>query len=508
LTHRGNRMYDLNALTQGLNLLMDPYVLLVILASAVYGLFVGALPGLTATMAVALLVPVTFFMDPVPALSAIVTMSTMAIFAGDIPTTLLRIPGTPSSAAYVEDSYRLTQQGKSSLVLGIDVTMSAIGGIIGAIILILLAPALAEVAIKFSTFEYFWLACIGLSCAVMVSSGSTTKAMLSLLIGLLLNSVGMDVTLGYARFTMGYVELLDGFAFIPVMIGMFGIVEIFRNVLVEDSHLTPITVQTKHIFKGMARLIGQYWRQITRSGLLGTAVGILPGAGADIAAWVSYGFSKRLSKHPEKYGTGHVEGIVNATSANNAAVSGAWVPALVFGIPGDSITAITIGVLYMKGLNPGPDIFMRSPEVLYAVYAIFILANLLLVPFGWVAIKVATRMLLVPKKLLYPVILIFCIVGAFAINNALTDVLFMLIFGIVAYFMVSNDIPVAPAILGLVLGDLLENSFMVSMIKSDWDLTAFFERPISAFLGVLALLTWLTPFFVPIIKRKLGLGKS
>lgn len=500
-------MYDLNALIQGLHLLFDPYVLLVIACAAIYGLFVGALPGLTATMAVALLVPVTFFMDPVPSLAAIVTMSTMAIFAGDIPTTLLRIPGTPSSAAYVDDSYNLTLQGKSSLALGIDVTMSTIGGVIGSLILILLAPVLAEVAIKFSTFEYFWLACIGLSCAVMVSSGSTVKALLSLLIGLLLNSVGMDITLGYPRFTMGSANLLSGFTFIPVMIGMFGIAEIFRNVLIEDSKIEKIVVQTKHIFRGMGGLIKQYWRQIARSGLLGTAIGILPGAGADIAAWVSYGFARRLSKNPEKYGTGHVEGIINATSANNAAIGGAWVPALVFGIPGDSITAIIIGVLYMKGLNPGPDIFIRSPEVLYAVYATFILANLLLLPFGWMAIKVASRMLLVPRKLLYPVILIFCIVGAFAINNSLADVLFMLIFGIMAYFMVTNDIPVAPAILGLVLGNLLENSFMMSMMKSQWDLMAFFDRPISACLGAVALLTWLTPFFMPIVKKRMGLGK-
>ena len=486
---------------QAATLLAEPHVLLTIACSAVYGLFVGSMPGLTATMAAALLVPVTFFMDPVPALAAMVTMEAMAIFSGDIPATLIRIPGTPSSAAYVDDSYKLTQQGKASYVLGVDVTMSAIGGVFGTLILVFLAPVLAEVALKFSSFEYFWLACIGLSCAVMVSSASTTKALMSLLIGLLLNTVGMDITLGFPRFTFGSIELLNGFSFIPAMIGMFGVAEIMRNVTHQESKIGPIIVQTNNIFKGVGAAIVKYWRQILRSGLIGTAIGILPGAGADIAAWVSYGVAKRFSKEPEKYGTGHIEGIVNASTANNASLGGAWVPALVFGIPGDSITAIIIGVLYMKNLRPGPGIFERSPEIVYAVYLTFILANLLLIPFGWVAIKAATKVLRVPRNLLYPVILVFCSVGAFAINNTQFDVLVMLGCGVLAYFMETNGIPVAPAILGMVLGNLLEESFMTSMMKCNWDLTIFFHRPIAAFLGVLAIMVWMSPLISPIVKR-------
>lgn len=496
-------MIALEHVAQAAQLLSEPQVLLVIACSATYGLFVGSMPGLTATMAAALLVPVTFFMDPVPALAAMVTMEAMAIFSGDIPATLIRIPGTPSSAAYVEDSYKLTQKGQASYVLGIDVSMSAIGGVFGALILVFLAPMLAEVALKFSSFEYFWLACIGLSCAVMISSASTTKALVSLIIGLLINSVGMDITLGFPRFTFGSLELLNGFSFIPAMIGMFGVAEIMRNVTMQDSKIGPIVVQTGNIFKGIGGTIVKYWRQILRSGFIGTAIGILPGAGADIAAWVAYGVAKRFSKEPEKYGTGHIEGLVNATTANNASLGGAWVPALVFGIPGDSITAIIIGVLYMKNLRPGPGIFERSPEIVYAVYMTFILANLLLIPLGWLAIKISTKVLRVPRNLLYPVILVFCSVGAFSINNTEFDVLVMLGCGILAYFMEANGIPVAPAILGMVLGNLLEESFMTSMMKCNWDLSIFFSRPIAAFLGFLALFIWTTPLISPVVKRLL-----
>jgi putative tricarboxylic transport membrane protein len=474
-------------------LIAQPYVLLVIALSAVYGLFVGAIPGLTATMATALLVPITFFMDPVPALAAIVTMEAMAIFAGDIPAALIRIPGTPSSAAYVDESYELTKKGKAGYVLGVDVTVAAIGGLIGSVILILLAPRLAEVAMRFTSFEYFWLACIGLSCAVLVSKTSLVKGMLSLLVGLFLTTVGVDITLGFPRFTFGREDFLNGIEFIPAMIGMFGVSEVMRNVTSGDLSFKRTAAKAERLFAGVGKTLYKYKLNILRGGLIGTFVGVLPGAGADIAAWICYATSKRFSKEPEKFGTGHIEGIVDAGTANNAGLGGAWVPALVFGIPGDSITAIVIGVLFMKGLRPGPMIFQRTPEILYAVYVAFILANLLLIPFGLMAIKAGSQMLRVPRNILMPAILLFCIVGSFAINNTTFDVGIMLATGVLAYFMEANGIPVAPAVLGLVLGRLLEDNFMVSMIKSDWDLTVFFSRPVSAVLGVITILLWLSP---------------
>jgi len=485
-----------------LGLILKPYVIFVILMSAIYGLFVGSIPGLTATMATALLVPVTFFMDPVPALAAIVTMEAMAIFAGDIPGALVRIPGTPSSAAYVDESYALTRQGKAGFVLGTDVTVAAIGGLMGALILINLAPLLAEVAMRFTSFEYFWLACIGLSCAVLVTKGSLIKGMVSLLIGLFMTTVGVDITLGYPRFTFGVTDFLNGFSFIPAMIGMFGVSEVMRNVSGDAVRVTTEVVRPGKIFAGVGKTVRRYKLNIARSGLIGTFVGILPGAGADIGAWIAYALSKKFSKTPQKYGTGHIEGIVDAGTANNASLGGAWVPALVFGIPGDSITAIVIGVLFMKGLRPGPMIFQETPEVLYAVYIAFIVANLILIPLGYLSIKAGSQMLRVPRNLLMPTILMFCMVGSFAINNTTFDVSIMLFTGILAYFMEANGIPVAPAILGLVLGRLLEESFMVSMIKSNWDLTVFFRRPVGAVLGVITIVLWLSPL-IGLLRRHL-----
>jgi TctA family transporter len=235
---------------------------------------------------------------------------------------------------------------------------------------------------------------------------------------------------------------------------------------------------------------------------VGTAIGALPGAGADIAAWISYAISKKFSKTPEKYGTGHVEGVIESGAANNGALSGAWIPALVFGIPGDSITAIAIGVLYLKGMNPGPTIFINNPENIYAVFIVFFIANLLMIPLGLLAIKGYKQVLRVPRHVLMPVILTFCMIGAFAINNTSFDIGVMLLAGIIAFFMERNGFPVAPAILGVVLGGMLEENFATSMIKAEGHIGPFFERPIAGALGALTILVWLSPIFLRLWYRR------
>jgi len=483
----------MDVVLQAIGLVLDPYVLAVMLGAALFGLFVGAIPGLTATMATALLVPVTFFMDPVPAIAAIVTATAMAIFAGDIPGALLRIPGTPASAAYCDESYAMTAQGKAELALGTCLVTSVIGGLMGSVVLAVTARALAEVAIQFSSFEYFWLACLGLSCAVIISTGSTLKGFVSLLIGLFIATIGIDITAGYPRFTFGSVELMGGVSFIPAMIGMFAVSEVLRYVA-STHERKPLTQQRiGNPFRGLGPVLRRYKLNILRGGVLGTAIGILPGAGADIAAWISYAVSKRFSKEPEKFGTGHVEGLVDAGAANNAGLSGAWVPALVFGIPGDSITAIVIGVLYMKGMNPGPTVFLAQPELIYAVFVAFFVANLALVPLGFMTIRLSRQILHVPRRVLMPIILLFCIVGSFAINNTVFGVTVMLVLGVMAYLMEENGFPVAPTILGIVLGPMLEDNFMSSMIKADGNLLGFFSRPIAAGLGIVLILIWLVP---------------
>lgn len=483
----------MDAVVTAFGLVFEPYVLMVIVLSAVYGLFVGAIPGLTATMATALLVPVTFFMAPVPAVAAIVTATAMAIFSGDIPSALLRMPGTPASAAYADEAYRLTRNGQPELALGAGLVFSVLGGLFGGAVLIVAAPSLAEIALRFSSFEYFWLVMLGFTCAIFIAGRDPLKGCVSLLVGLLISCVGLDNPAGAPRYTFGNAELTGGISLIPLMIGMFAVSEVLRFAVTVDKPVMAIERPFGDVFSGMWTLIRKYPLQLLRGSTLGTAVGALPGAGADIAAWMSYAVSKRFSKEPQKFGTGHVEGIVEAGAANNSALGGAWIPALVFGIPGDSITAIAIGVLYLKGMNPGPTLFVDNPQNIYAVFIVFMLAQLLMLPLGWLAIKAAKQVLRIPAGLLMPVILLFCVVGSFAINNTLFGVIVMGLAGVLAFFMERWGFPVAPTILGVVLGKMLEEHFFSSLIKADGNLFVFFERPIAGTLGALTLLIWLWP---------------
>ncbi len=487
---------------QAYDLVFNPYVLLVMVCSAAFGLFVGAIPGLTATMATALLVPVTFFMDPIPAIAAIATCTAMAIFAGDIPGALLRIPGTPASAAYTDEAYALTRKGQAEKALGTGLVCSMLGGLFGVIVLSTSAPALADFALNFSSFEFFWLACLGLTCAVVISSESPVKGVVSLFLGLFISTVGMGVVTGYPRFTMGFTDLMGGVSFIPAMVGMFAISEVLRYAV----RMTPQPVIEQRrfgdLFQGIGSTLARYKVNVLRGSITGTMVGILPGAGGDIAAWVCYGMSKRFSKEPEKFGTGHVEGLVDASSANNAALGGAWVPAMVFGIPGDSITAIVIGVLYMKDMNPGPTVFIERPHMVNSVFLAFFLANLMMLPLGLLAIRLSRQILRIPHAALMPIIMLFCVVGSFAINNSTFDVMLMLILGVMAFIMEENGFPIAPVILGIVLGVMVEDNFITSMIKSDGSFVAFFERPIAGVLGAITLLIWFVPMGLQLYRRK------
>ena len=487
---------------QAFGMVFEPYVLLVIFCSALFGLFVGCIPGLTATMATALLVPMTFFMPPVPAVAAIVTATAMAIFSGDIPGALLRIPGTPASAAYADETYQLTLKGQAEIALGAGLVFSAIGGLFGTMVLIFFSPSLAEFALKFSSFEYFWLMILGLSGAIFIGNSSLLKASISLLLGLLVSCVGLENPAAYPRFTMGIPELMSGIELIPMMVGMFAMSELLRYVTDMEPPAVVLTEKIGNIFSGMWGLLVKYPWQLIRGSALGTIIGIQPGAGADMAAWMSYATSKKFSKEPEKFGTGHVEGVVESGAANNSALAGAWIPAIVFGIPGDSITAIAIGVLYQKNMNPGPTIFINNPENIYAIFIVFLLANIVMLPLGWLTVRLATTVLKVPRNILMPVILLFCIVGAFAVMNSAMGVILILVFGVIAFLMEENGFPVAPAILGVVLGKMLEENLVTSMIKSDGDPWVFFTRPIAMWLAFATLVIVLWPVARWVIARQ------
>lgn len=485
----------------------DPVTLLAILLAGIFGLVIGALPGMTATLAAALLIPFTFFLDPVPAIAAIITMSAMAIFAGDVPGALLRIPGTPSSAAYTEDAYRMTQSGKGGLALGASLVASVVGGLFGAVVLILVAPVLGEFALRFTSFEYFWVAILGLTAAVIISRGSQIKGGIALMIGLLMSTVGLDITLGHPRFTFGSEELYRGIDFIPAMIGLFGISEVLRNVLTPpDQTLAVPQIQHRGIIRETFGSIWRYKSRVASGSLIGGGVGALPGAGADIAAWVSYAVTKNSSKQAHLFGRnkGHVEPIVGASSANNAGLGSAYVPALAFGIPGDTITAIVIGVLLVKGITPGPELFTVQTDMLYAIYIIFILANLLLLPLGFLLIRGSSYVLRIPRPALLAAIVGVSVVGAYAINNGYVEVLIVLAMGIIGFLLERAGVPLAPIVLGLVLGPIVEANFMQSVIKTGGDLTQFFNRPISATLIVLTALLLLFPVLQGAVRRTRG----
>jgi putative tricarboxylic transport membrane protein len=490
----------MNELVEAFRLVLAPDVMIAILLSSIYGLVIGSLPGLSATMATALLVPVTFYLSPIAAVASIIAASAMAIFSGDIPGCLLRIPGTPASAAYTDEAYAMTRNGQAEVALGAGLWFSALGGVAGTISLVVMAPMLAELALNFSTYEYFWLAFLGLMCATLVARSSPVKAIASMLLGLLVACIGMENPGGVPRFTFGVAELLGGIEPIPALVGVFAVSEVIRAIVSPEPPPLP-SRRFGSILAGQLALTRKYWRQMTRGNVVGIIIGVLPGAGADMAAWVSYAMSKRFSKEPKKFGTGHPEGLVEAGASNNASLASGWVPALLFGIPGDTITAIAIGVLYMKGLNPGPTLFTERASSMYALYIIFILANIIMIPLGIVMIRAASSILRAPRATIMPVILVCCAVGAFATGNNLFAIILVAAFGVIGYVMENNGFPVAAMVLGIVMGTMVEQSFVTSLIKSDGSLLPFFERPVSAVLATMTIAALLWPAFIWSWKR-------
>ncbi len=476
--------------------LLQFHVMIPWILGMLFGIFVGATPGLTATMAVALIVPVSFYMpDPNTGLAMIIGVSFTAIFAGDIPATYLRIPGTPASAAATLDGHQLARQGRGPYALKIDLICSCLGGLVGVLLLMTLAPQLARFALRFSNFEYFWLAVLGLSMSAVVSSGNTRRGFIAAALGMLLATVGLDIISGAQRFTFGNVELMSGLGFIPVMIGLFGVSEVIRSVVAGiGTQPATVTDATDSDSRWAAlKAVWQHKGTVAKSSVTGTVVGALPGAGADIAAWAAYGLAERTSSGAKKFGTGEVAGVVAPTSANNAAVAGAWIPALVFGIPGDAVTAIVLGALMMYEIRPGPLIFEQNPGQIQNIFNIALITQVLLLPCGYLGLKTFGWILKLPRSLVMTAVLVFSTVGAFSLRNSLFDVGIMAVFGVVGYFLEARRVPLAPLILGLILGPMVEENFRTGMIKSEGSFLPFLTRPICLVLIVLLLLAFVVP---------------
>jgi TctA family transporter len=481
---------------------LKPDVLFPLLMSMFFGIFVGAMPGLTATMAVALIIPLTYYMKPIAGLAMVLGVSFTAIFAGDIPATFLRIPGTPASGAAILDGFELNKKGKGSLALMLDLFCSALGGLIGVIILITVSPPLAKFALKFTHFEYFWLGIFGLSMAAVLSRGNTVKGLMSATLGLLISTIGIDVTTGYPRFTFGVTDLMDGVGFIPAMIGLFGLSEVFKRVTEESQlQLSAVSEVVKPNLKETFKHIWKHKFTLIRGALIGTFIGALPGAGADVAAWVSYGVEKNVSKD-EELGTGSIRGVIAPTSANNAAIGGTWIPALVFGLPGDSITAIVLGAMLMYGLRPGPMIFTQSKDLVTQLFTVAVLIQVLLLPIGWLGIKAFSLFVKLKTSLVMVAVTVFCIIGSYALRNSVFDVYVMFVFGLIGYAFEKLRIPLAPMILGLILGRTVEDNLRVGLIKTKGSFLPFLSRPISLTLFVMIVLVLIVPPLTKILSRK------
>ena len=465
--------------------------LVALMLGGLYGSLFGAIPGLTATLAVALFIPIAFFLDPIIALPAIIAISSVAIYAGDVGSSIARIPGTPASAAYAEELYALSRKKGPVYSLGISAMGSAIGGIIGTALLIFTATGIAKLAKQFSSFEYFWIAVLGLTAGIFASGRAPIKGFISLLLGILFSTVGVDPTLGYPRFHFENPNLLSGLNYIVAMIGLFGFSEVLEH-LYKPTDKANHTVDDQNtlsnaysFFVAPLLLLFKEKLSVLRSSFLGVLVGFLPGAGADVGSWVATSVQK-VGKQSQEDQEDKV--IVAGASSNNAAVASAWIPALSLGLPGDTVTAIVLGVFLMKGITPGPLLFEQSMDLVWSLFITFLIANLILLPlYGYLTARIASKIIKVPSRILLSIIAGLCVVGAYAINNNPFDIWVMAAMGACAFALRRGGFPLAQVVLGMVLGPILEQNFMVSAIKSKWSLMSFFERPIALVLMLLTI---------------------
>lgn len=493
----------MDLLLQGLGNVFQPEVILLLIGGVIIGIIIGALPGLTATMGVALFLPVTFGMDPVTGILLLIGIYFGSIFGGSIAAILLNTPGTPASAATALDGHALTKQGKAGKALGYAAIASGVGGLISVLMLILIAPQLASVALNFSAPEMFGLALFGLSIISSISGASVLKGLIAGVFGILISTIGMDPMTSFPRFTYDQLSLLNGFSFIPVMIGLFAVSEALVIMEGEIGGGDKIKKIIANYVLPKWNELKRLWFSMIRSGFIGTIIGIIPGAGADIAAFVSYNEGKRFLKKEEKetYGKGNPKGVVSAEAANNGVTGGAMIPLLTLGIPGDAVAAILLGALVVQGIQPGPQLFATSGELVYTLFAGMIIANILMVIFGVSGIRLFVKILLVPKKILAPLILILSTVGAYAISNNIFDVFTMLVAGIIGYFMKKYGFPASPIVLALILGPMAESEFRRSLVMSEGSYSIFFERPIALGFIIVAVLSLILPLVWGKLKR-------
>lgn len=482
--------------------LMTLEVLVAMLVGVIGGIIVGALPGLSATMAVALLIPITFGMSPIAGLTMLTAIYTSAVYGGSISAILLHTPGTPASAATALDGYELTKKGQGLKALGVATIGSMFGGFVSAVMLLFLAPPLSLISLKFYAPEYFLIAIFGLTIIGSLSAGNMVKGLASGVFGLALALVGLDILTGFPRFTFGNTNLESGISLVPALIGLFSLSQVL--ILVEEMHVK------KQKFRGdLKGSVLPSWKELKnisptmiKSSIIGVFVGILPGAGGDIGSWVSYNEAKRASKDPGKFGKGSIEGVAASETANNAVTGGAMIPLLILGIPGSAATAVLLGGFVIQGLVPGRELFTINAGITYSVIIGFVIANILMGIAGLLMAKYVVRVTEVPNGIVAPIIVVLSVVGSYAINNNVFDVYLMIGFGLLGYFMRKFNFPTAPVVLAIILGPMAEKGFRQSLVLAQGEVISYYlTRPLSVILIVLTLLALLTPLILNMLKK-------
>jgi putative tricarboxylic transport membrane protein len=464
-----------------------PMVIGLIVAGTIIGVIVGALPGLSSSMAVALLLPFSLYLDPIPSIALLSALYCAGTFGGSITAILINAPGAPPAAATAFDGYPLAVKGEAGRALGIAAVASACGGIFSVLVLLFAAPLLARMAYSFGPPEYFALAVFGLSMLSSISGEAPLKNLIGGCFGLLIATIGVDLTTGVERFTFGVPELYDGIHFIPVLIGLFAITELLSQAQLLGQKKISVAVSAVRLpsREDFRRVRGA----ILRSSGIGTFIGVLPAEGSTMAAMIGYNEAKRWSKHPEEFGHGAIEGIAGPEAANNAATGGSMVPTLALGIPGSATAAVILGGLQVQGLRPGPYLFEEQPGLLYGIFFAMLLANALFLVVGLIGAKVFSRISLVPTTLLWPTVFALCFVGAYGLEQSMVDVWVMLIAGLLGFGLKRYGFSPAPIIMGVVLGGLVETSLAQSMIIFDQQWTGFLSRPISMLFFALGLIS-------------------
>lgn len=463
-----------------------PEVIAYALISCLVGVVMGALPGLTATMALALMTTLTLKLPPNQALLILICTYVGAIYGGSRSAILLNIPGTPASAASCLDGYALARQGLAGRAMGIATTGSVMGTLIGMFFLAAFTPVLGGMALKFGAYEFFWLALFGVIIAGTLTGDDPLKGWIAGIAGLFIAGIGQEPQYGFERFSYGVRDLAGGISLVPALVGAFGFAELLTAIRERQA---PVKISAFDTVIPRLGDVLKYWRTILRSGLIGTAVGVVPGVGEDVAAWSSYAAAKRASQEKEQYGKGSVEGLMAAETGDNACVPGAVIPVLTLAIPGSAPAAVLMAAMIIHGIKPGPMIMVENPTFVYDVVAMMLFATIGILIYGLVLTKALVQVLRVPQHMLVPIIFVLCAVGSFAIAGRMFDVYVMLAFGILGYFLRQFGYPMAPLVLGIVLGDLLEKNLRRALILSDGDLTPFFTRPISAVVAAMIFAT-------------------